>query len=217
MNLLRIPQREFEEICIRVLKDDCISCDMKVCEKMECPFRNKVLSQYTNFSTSLAKHWIYFFFWNTEHKWRFPTNVLGAWAIHHKDLNHCNDSEENLELMAASDHKSLHQKLSCNFNIAGKDGLVSSQRRAKNGIHHFQGSNNWQRHTERYIGMLKWLENLEGVCRITKELAKKFKYNCVVHMVRSIETMIKREFPNLEITKMGSTRNCKWYVSKKWD
>jgi len=190
--LLKIPQKEFELLCIKTLTDDCVVCDMTKCHKTECFFKIKLLRKYVTPRYVGVKHWIYYFLYHPELHWSKPPLLprKGYWCIHHKDNNHWNDEEENLQLITVSDHMKLH---------------------IKRGEHNWVGDKNHKRHTDRYVSMLKFLSEIDASIKMTLSIAISLKYSSLGNMLRTIKKLIKTDFPELELLSINRNH----YVSRK--
>lgn len=190
--LLNIPQKEFELVCIKLLTDDCVTCDMNSCHKINCSFRNHTLGNYTKFNSSGAKHWVYYFLYHPELHWTKPPLIPGKgyWCVHHKDNDHWNDEEENLQLVPVSDHMRLH---------------------IKRGEHNWVGDNSHKRHTVRYLSMLDFLSEIDDSVKMTLSIADRLEYSTLGNMLRTITKLIQTDFPELELTSI----NRKHYLSRK--
>ncbi len=229
-SLIKIPQREFERVCIKHIKNKCITCDFTLCAPHECVFMNDCIKHYVNFRLIQNISWLYFFLYYPQFVWRFPKSKKRTWCIHHKDLNHFNNSDGNLQLITLSLHMKLHRKLSNPFSDIGSDGLNVAQRFAKEtsirttksnndkvlkGIHPWQGNNNLCRHTKKYKLLMMFLQKLEsGSTQVTKELAKFIGYSTKSNLLRIIILVVNRDFHEIRIETFGEFNKRKDYLVK---
>jgi len=158
-----------------LLKDSCYNCESFI-KCNNCPFELKWLYRYYEAYTGvqfiefgingLYKHHLYYFLYHPELDFVFPelpkidklgnsrsSGIQWRWEVHHKDGNHRNDSDNNLELLLFTEHRSIHWTENNPMNIeeSKSNRLAIQDELIKEGGHNFQhGSPNSYWDNEEY-------------------------------------------------------------------
>lgn len=148
-----------------LLKAECTNC-IEINKCSNCPFQLGWLyhsyeiytgPKFNKFNINrIYKHYLYYFLSHPELEFKFPElpkydklgnsdndGILWRWEIHHKDGNHRNDEEFNLELLLFTEHRSIHwYQSNPMWNQNSKECRLKIQDELiKQGKHNFQNGN----------------------------------------------------------------------------